>query len=244
MTGAVVGVYAGLMRGWVVGLLGLVWLAAGVARAADDAPTWREHLTVTASLRTRGELVDWFEPAPGTAPNGAERYAFFASQLRLGARLVFPHVEAGVELQDTRLVGLPSDATLAPPAGSLGPGALYYLYGHDTTQGEPFVKQGFVTLRRSGLALTLGRFEYRDGLEALPADATLAIVKRTRVAERLVGPFDFHHAAHRSASGPTSAPAIVRSARKASPRRRPVSDRVRVISNGITSFDQSEIAAS
>ena len=50
-----------------------------------------------------------------------------------------------------------------------------------------------MTLRRGGFAATLGRFEYRDGLETEPADATLAFVKRSRIAERLVGPFEFSH---------------------------------------------------
>jgi hypothetical protein len=111
----------------------------------------------------------------------------------VGARVLFPHVEVGVELQDTRLTGLPDDATVGAPFGPLGPGATYFLFTHDTTQGEPFVKQGFVTLRRGGAAATVGRFEYRDGLETVPADATLAFVKRTRIAERLVGPFEFSH---------------------------------------------------
>ena len=40
---------------------------------------------------------------------------------------------------------------------------------------------------------TVGRYEYRDGLETVPGDPTLAAVKRKRIAERLVGPFDFTH---------------------------------------------------
>jgi hypothetical protein len=177
-------------RALAVGLL--VVLIAGRA-SADDGPGWRDHVTFTASLRVRGEFVDWFEPPPGVAAAGAERYAFFASRLRAGLRVLFPHLEMAFELQDTRLTGLPDDATLGAPFGSLGPGALYFLNTHDTTQGEPFVKQGFLTLRRGGLAATLGRFDHRDGLETEPADATLAFVKRTRVAERLVGPFEFTH---------------------------------------------------
>jgi hypothetical protein len=180
------------MRGW-LGLLAAAWLGQAVAAAETETPSWRDHVTLTASLRVRGEFVDWFDPPPGVATHGAERYAFFASRLRVGARVLFPHVEMGVELQDTRLTGLSDDATLAPPFGALGPGAVYFLHTHDTTQGEPFLKQGFVTLRRGGMAATIGRFEYRDGLETVPADRTLATLKRTRIAERLVGTFDFTH---------------------------------------------------
>ena len=39
----------------------------------------------------RGEFVDWFRPRPGTAAPGAERYDFFASQLRAGLSVVLPH---------------------------------------------------------------------------------------------------------------------------------------------------------
>jgi len=172
----------------------LAWcVVAGWARADDTTPGWTDHVTLSASLRVRGEFVDWFEPPPGVAAEGAQRYAFFASRLRAGVRVLFPHLEVMAELQDTRLTGLPDDATLAPPFGSLGPGAVYFLNTHETTQGEPFIRQGFVTLRRAGFAATAGRFEYREGLETEPADATLASLKRMRIAERLVGPFEFTH---------------------------------------------------
>ena len=39
-----------------------------------------------------------------------------------------------------------------------------------------------------------GRQVFADGKEALPADPTLAWLQTTRVAERLIGPFDFSYA--------------------------------------------------
>lgn len=166
---------------------------AGPVVADDAGGSWRDRVTLLLSERLRGEVVDWFRPARGRAAPGAERYAFVASQLRAGVRVLLPHAELVLEAQDTRLGNLPGDATLPAPEGALGPGALYFLYTHRTTQGEPFLKQGFLALRRAGVVATLGRFEVRDGLEAVPADATLARLARTRIAERLVGPFDFTH---------------------------------------------------
>lgn len=164
-----------------------------LAHAASAHADWREHVTLSASDRARGELVDYFRPPDGTAPAGAHRYAFFGNQLRAGIRVLFPHVDSTVELQDTRILHLPDDASLAAPLGNLGPGATYFANTRDRDQGEPFLKQAHLTLRQSGVAATIGRFEYRDGLETLPGDATLLALKRMRIAERLVGPFGYTH---------------------------------------------------
>jgi hypothetical protein len=182
------------VRGWRPPLLAVaVMLGSAAAPARADDVAWRDRLSLTASVRLRGEFVDWFAPPPGAAPAGAARYDFFASQVRLGARLTFAYAQVGVEAQDTRLANLPDDAVLPPPHGALGPGALYFLHTNDTTQGETFVRQAFVTVRRSGASATAGRFEYRDGLETVPVDPTLAALKRERIAERLIGPFGFTH---------------------------------------------------
>ena len=172
----------------------LLLLVAVVASPAVGAHAdWREHLTLTASERARGEVVDFFRPPDDAAPAGAHRYTFFGNQLRVGLRALFPHADLVLEGQDTRLVHLPDDASRAAPVGNLGPGATYFAHTRDHDQGEPFLKQASLTLRRSGVAATIGRFEYRDGLETLPGDATLLAVKRMRIAERLVGPFGYTH---------------------------------------------------
>jgi hypothetical protein len=167
-----------------------VALACGAFPAAAD---WRDDVAFTLSDRARGEFADWFDPPGTAAPAGAERYAFFANQLRAGVRVTLPHAQLTVEAQDTRLVNLPDDATLPAPQGSLGPGAVYFLNTRDTNQGETFLKQGFATLRGRGFTAKLGRFEYREGAETAPGDATLAFLKRARINERLVGTFDFTH---------------------------------------------------
>lgn len=171
-----------------------VLITSAVAWSAGPAAAdWREHVTLTVGDRARAEIVDYFRPPANAGPDAAHRYVFFGNQLRAGARVLFPHVEMLVEMQDTRLVHLPDDASLPAPFGSLGPGATYFANTHDRDQGEPFLKQAFLTLRRSGFSVTAGRFEYRDGLETVPGDPTLVALKRTRIAERLVGPFGYTH---------------------------------------------------
>ncbi len=169
----------------------LALLSAGAALAAELDATWRDRITFTLSNRVRGEFVDWFAPPPGAAQDGANRYDFFANRFRAGVRVLLPPVELNLQLQDTVLANLPENASLPPPVGNLGTGAIYFANTRRTPQSEPVLKLASLTARGRGFTGTLGRFEYRDGLEVVPSDATLAVVARTRIAERLVGPFDF-----------------------------------------------------
>lgn len=177
-------------------------LTLGLA-AAQDVPSWRDRVTFSLSDRVRGEFVDWFGPprfvpTASGAPDrsqpiaqGAERYDFFANRFRAGVRALFPPVELNLQFQYTELANVPADASLPPPIGNLGTGAIYFANTPTSPQGEPVLKQGTLTVRGRGVTATFGRFEYRDGLEVVPADATLAVLAKTRIAERLIGPFDF-----------------------------------------------------
>ena len=88
-------------------LVAFVGLAGAERAAAIDLGTLSEYVTPTFSERLRGEFTDWFRPPPGTADAGAQRYSSLASQLRAGVRVTLPRVQLVVEMQDTRLVGLP-----------------------------------------------------------------------------------------------------------------------------------------
>ena len=183
------------------GAAAVMLAAASAAFAADEAPTGvAKYLTPILAERVRGEFVSWFEP-PAPARAGVEDYAFFAHQLRFGGRLKVPHLQVVVEGQNVQLVNLPDDASLAPPQGNLGPGANYFAHSPgvegDTSQGETFLRQGYAVLSDPpgvpGLSLAGGRFEYSEGAETVPADASLAWMKKARIAERLVGPFNYTH---------------------------------------------------
>jgi hypothetical protein len=39
----------------------------------------------------------------------------------------------------------------------------------------------------------VGRFEFQDGSEVAAKDPTLAVLKRDRIQQRLIGPFGFTH---------------------------------------------------
>src|SRR5437667_8965309 len=108
------------------GGMGLGLLVASVGRG-DEGGGWRDRVTLIASERLRGEVVDWFRPRPGAADPGANRYGFVASQLRAGLSVVLPHAQLTLVAQDTRLGNLPDDASLPPPVGNLGPGAIYFV---------------------------------------------------------------------------------------------------------------------
>ncbi len=181
------------MRRRIRNAVAIVLVAAGIGQTTAAPGDWQDYISFTLSERLRGEFVDWFRPPEGTAAPGAERYDFFASQLRVGLRATFPHAQLVVEVQDTRIAGLPDDASLPSPAGNLGPGAIYFAHTRDTDQGTVFLKEGHLTLRHSEFAASIGRMEYSDGLETIPADPTLAWLKRWRIAERLVGPFGYTH---------------------------------------------------
>ena len=93
----------------------------------------------------------------------------------------------------TRYSLLPRNAVVAAPQGQLGPGGTYYAAnGNGRNNVNAFVKQAYVQFNQLGQGrLKLGRFEYFDGAEVKPKDATLAAIVQTRIAQRLIGNFSF-----------------------------------------------------
>ena len=164
--------------------------------AADEDFVLRDHLTLSASDRVRGEFVSWFDPAGAKSNNN---YNFFANRLRAGATLSFPTIEFVVEGQDTELVNLPGADSINSGAGTkglgpLGPGALYFANTATRDQGEVFLHLGYATVRNFGLpgvAARVGRFGYNNGLEKPPKDASLLWLQRWRISQRLIGNFDY-----------------------------------------------------
>jgi hypothetical protein len=176
----------------------LVALAAVLAWSAPAASSllpegWQDRIKLSVGTRLRGEFVDWFRPPAATGGSTENRYDFFGSQTRIGAELQLAHARIVVVVQETLLANVPTRSIAPAPAGALGPGAIYFQNTHSSFQQEPFLKLGFLELRRRGLTAQLGRFDVRDGLETIPTNPSLLYLKRERISERLVGPFDFTH---------------------------------------------------
>jgi hypothetical protein len=176
---------------FVMFLLGVCAPARG-----NDEFLLRDHLTLSASDRVRGEFVSWFNPA---GPNSNNNYNFFANRLRFGGTLSFPTVELIVEAQDTEMVNLPGPDSINSGAGTsglgpLGPGAVYFANTMTRDQGELFLHLGYATVRNFGLpgvAARVGRFGYNHGLEKPAKDPSLLWLQRARISQRLIGNFDY-----------------------------------------------------
>lgn len=148
-------------------------------------------LTLSGSLRLRFESWDWFET---TAAENS--YNFGAAVLRLSLSQQFEKFEWQVEGAFPVLIGLPENAIASAPQGQLGLGANYFA-ANGRQDGSVFIKQAFIRFKGIGgdkaSSLKLGRFEFNDGTETTPADASLATIKRDHIAQRLIGTFGFTH---------------------------------------------------
>jgi hypothetical protein len=160
------------------------------APAQSPAPLKVGPLTVSGSLRLRFESWDWFD-----APGYQDNYNFGAGVLRLAVGQQREKIEWQVEGAFPLLVGLPDNAIAPAPQGQLGLGAAYFA-ANGRRDGAAILKQAFVRFKGFGgqaNSLKVGRFEFNDGAEVMPSDATLAVVKRDHITQRLIGTFGFTH---------------------------------------------------
>jgi hypothetical protein len=166
--------------------------AALHAQTAVSTPARLGDLTVTASLRSRVYFWDWFQPAAGN-----NSYQYSGNLFRVGLSQNRDGWDWNAEFAVPFLLALPSGATgTGPNQGALGLGSNYAAANSGAANTAMiFPKQLFV--RFDGLGgnkkhtLQLGRFEFLDGSEIAPKNATLAALKRDRVAQRLIGNFGF-----------------------------------------------------
>ncbi len=167
-----------------------LWAGPGLLAQSAPDPLKIGDVAVSGSLRTRVESWDWFQ---GNAENN---YTFPGSIFRLSFAQSGKKMDWQVELALPFLLGLPDDAVAAGAQGQFGFGATYFAANKNNTNAAlPFAKQGFVRFKGLGgvdrQSLKLGRMEFIDGAEVSPPNATLAALKRDRIAHRLLGNFGF-----------------------------------------------------
>lgn len=166
--------------------------AARAQGAPPPPPAPSGTLQWTATLRTRAESWNWFDAG------GEGRYEFLGSYLRAGLKQQRRGFGWKVELMAPLLLGLPDDAVLPPPQGQLGQGGSYAEAndGH-TSPGDVFPKEVYFRIGaasgQDGHTFRVGRLDFSDGTEIVPADPTVARLKRERISQRLLGPFGFTH---------------------------------------------------
>lgn len=159
--------------------------------APAPAPLKVGGLTVSGSLRTRFESWDWFD-----SDRADDSYNFGALTLRVAIGQTKEKFEWQIEGAAPVFFNLPERSIAPAPQGQLGLGASYFA-ASGRRDASGVLKQGFVRFKglfgHAPSSLKLGRFEFNDGTETTPADATLAALKANRIAQRLIGTFGFTH---------------------------------------------------
>jgi hypothetical protein len=164
--------------------------APALAQGPSAPPVTIGDVSVSGLVRTRLYSWDWF----GTDPRG--QYSYPATLARVDLFQSHPGNEWHVEVALPLVLGLPRGAVGAAPQGQLGLGAAYYAANGDSENAAVlFLKRGFFEWKAiggvPGQSLSVGRFEFNDGSEVIPADANLAVLKRDRISQRLLGNFGF-----------------------------------------------------
>ncbi|WP_168719047.1 alginate export family protein [Thermosulfurimonas marina] len=179
------------MRKWVwLVLLGfLVWASGALAYTVEGK--------IKAKLNFKEEVrYEYWNTFDNGASGKDDSYSFVSSKMRFGAGFTSSVVDAYAQLHWTQFFNLPDD-------GQFGLGTLYYTFngafggqkGKATDIGYGAISQAWVRVKPPmvpGLSLKLGRFFYLSGLEGgLPKNGTLKWVKKVRISQRMIGPFDW-----------------------------------------------------
>ena len=144
-----------------------------------------------ASFRSRLEMWNWF---PGDANNS---YAFLGNHYRFSLGQKREKVDWVIDFAVPFILGAPDDASAPPPQGGLGLGANYFGANQKSRNSiMVFPKQAFVVLHSpggKGHSVKLGRFDFAEGMEGGQKNGTLAVLKKTRIQQRVIGSFGWSH---------------------------------------------------
>lgn len=163
------------------------------AQSPDPAvPIKLGDVTFSGSLRARMYGWNWFEPTAGN-----NSYIYSGNLLRFGFSEKLGAWDWSAEFAVPFLLGLPSNATgTGPQQGALGLGS-NYASANRGNRNAAMIFPKLLFIRWDSIAgnprdsLRVGRFEFNDGTEITPKNATLSTLKNTRIAARLIGTFSF-----------------------------------------------------
>lgn len=158
---------------------------------APAAPPRKSRWTFGGDLRLQPEVWSWFTPASTRALN-TSAYTFLGARLRGKIRYKAPGFEGFLELQDTQMLFLPTNAIAAPPAGQLGTGGTYYATALRPDINTLGVHQGWLRFGKpEATQFQVGRVEYFSGLEVASTDPIIDWLKSFRIAQKLFGGVDY-----------------------------------------------------
>jgi hypothetical protein len=166
-----------------------LFAAANLNAQTDPDPIKLGDVDFTATLRSRAYIWNWFQTTGGYQ----NEYAYSGNLLRLNFAEKTASFDFDEEIAVPFLLGLPNNATAPAPQGALGLGSNYYTAnGNHPYSAMAFAKQLYVRYHiDEAQRLQIGRFEFNDGTELTPQNATLATLKRDRISQRLIGTFGF-----------------------------------------------------
>jgi hypothetical protein len=145
-------------------------------------------LSVFVYFRIHPEAWQWFAAPPFTS-----RYGYAESLLRFGVAQRSRRWDWKLEAAQTALLDIPRNAISSDSAQSqLGFGGSFYAANNNHSNSAAlFLKQAFVryNFRKDDKELRLGRYEFFDGAETTPSNATMRWLQTYRVAQRLIGNF-------------------------------------------------------
>jgi len=177
-------------------LAGNVATSAEYAKDAKASEPWRAEvngpfdtkLRLEVNERIRGEFVDWFgDPiVNGNVTPKESSYNFVGNKFQLGLRLKGEPFEAFAQFQDTVITGLPENG--------VGVGSVYFANTPHSTQNSAFLRQGWLKLKHDGFYVGGGRQLYSDAAQGTARQKNLKWIQDYRLAQRLIGPFEYTHA--------------------------------------------------
>ncbi len=163
--------------------------AKPAAAPAAPRPVKWGKITVSGSVRVRGEGWNYFPPDSGEGD-----YGYSGTIARLSLSQSLENWDWQLEMAAPILLGLPSNAIGPGTQGALGAGANYFTANdrHRNSLGL-FAKQAFLRYKHGAHSVRFGRFEHMDGAEVTPKNGTLSFLKNTRINMRLLGHFGWTH---------------------------------------------------